>query len=388
MKLRRDDLLGSIEQLDRWLVSNDWTGYDPFDGLNSWLTPLAFGELGRQLLLQGVRRLPWNVRPVFGIEPATSSKAMGYFARGYLKLYRATGDAKWCERANYCLQWLEAHPSPSYDHFCWGNHFDYQSRVFYLPAGEPTVVWTALIGHAFLDAWQTFKKERYLKVAQSVCRFILDDLERHAEGQGICIAYIPGSYHAIHNANMLAAAMLARTYLETGEEILGRVASDAVAYTANAQREDGSWWYGEAEDLRWVDSFHTGYVLDSLWWYMDATGDWGYRSAFEEGAEFFVDSFFLDDGTPKYYARRTYPIDIQCAAQAIDTLALLAREWRASCRELAEEVAAWTVEKMQGDDGHFYFRRGRCWVNKTPMLHWGQATMLYALSCLLRLRGE
>jgi hypothetical protein len=182
---------------------------------------------------------------------------------------------------------------------------------------------------------------------------------------------------------MLGAAALARTYAHTRQDELRQVASDAVAYTVHAQQDDGSWWYGEAENLRWVDSFHTGYVLDCLWWYMVSTGDQQHQAAFDRGARFFVESFFLDDGTPKYYPCKTYPIDIQCAAQAIETLALLARQWDPSCMAMAEKVAGWTIANMQDSDGHFYFQRGRRWVNETPMLHWGQATMLHALASLL-----
>ncbi len=373
----------AIDRLGNWIVKHNYQAYDPFDGLNAWLRPLAIGKLGRQLLLQGVKRFPWNLRPLLGIRPAVSSKAMGYFARGYLKLYRATGDANWQRKARYCLDGVKTHPSPGYDHLCWGNHCDYQSRVFYLPRGKPTVVGTVHIGHAFLDAWEVTGVEGDLEVAKSVCQFILNDLERRPEGGGVCISYIPGGYYPVHNASMLAAAVLARTYSHTGDESLKQVASDAVAYTVHAQHPDGSWWYGEAENLRWADSFHTGYVLDSLWWYMASTDDHQYRSAFERGARFFVENFFLDDGTPKYYHDRTYPIDIQCAAQAIETLTLLAREWDASCWALTEKVATWTIANMQDTDGHFYFQRGRWWVNKTPMLHWGQATMLHALACLL-----
>jgi hypothetical protein len=340
------------------------------------------------LLLQGVKRFPWNLRPVLGIQPATSSKAMGYFARGYLRLHQVTGEDKWQEEARHCFDWLLAHPSPGYDHLCWGNHFDYQSRVFYLPKGEPTVVWTALVAHAFLDGREVLGEERLLKVAESACHFILHDLERRPEGSGVCIGYIPSGYHAIHNASMLAAAVLARTYRHVNDDAFRQAASEAVAYTVDAQRPDGSWWYGEAEELRWVDSFHTGYVLDSLWWYMTSTGEWQHRYVFERGAQFFAESFFLGDGTPKYYPDRIYPIDIQCAAQAIETLTLLAREWDTACLELAERVAEWTIANMQDADGHFYFQRGRTWVNRTPMLHWGQSTMLQALACLYEAKGN
>ncbi len=55
-------MLESIRRLDAWLVSHNYQAYDPFDGLNAWLRPLAVGHFGKQLLQQGVRRFPYNLR--------------------------------------------------------------------------------------------------------------------------------------------------------------------------------------------------------------------------------------------------------------------------------------------------------------------------------------
>ena len=53
--------------------------------------------------------------------------------------------------------------------------------------------------------------------------------------------------------------------------------------------------------------------------------------------------------------------------------------------ELALKVAQWTIQHMQDHTGYFYYRRYSPWlVNKTPTLHWGQATMLCALAALYR----
>jgi hypothetical protein len=50
---------------------------------------------------------------------------------------------------------------------------------------------------------------------------------------------------------------------------------------------------------------------------------------------------------------------------------------------LAAKVAQWTIKNMQDQSGYFYYRRYSHWlVNKTPTLHWGQATMLCALGGL------
>jgi hypothetical protein len=117
---------------------------------------------------------------------------------------------------------------------------------------------------------------------------------------------------------------------------------------------------------------------------MQGTDDASTAGAFETGVQFWLDHFFLDDGTPRFYADGTYPIDIQCASQAIESLCLYRRAYDSSCLALAAKVASWTISNMQDRDGHFYFRRTRRLVNKTPMLHWGQATMMYGLASLLK----
>ena len=55
--------------------------------------------------------------------------------------------------------------------------------------------------------------------------------------------------------------------------------------------------------------------------YIESTGDKEYESNMKKGLEFYKENFFEENGRPKYYHNRAYPIDSQCAAQAIDTLA-------------------------------------------------------------------
>jgi hypothetical protein len=105
------------------------------------------------------------------------------------------------------LQWLVENQSKGYSGACWGNHFDYQSRGLYLPKGVPTIVWTSLIGHAFLDAFDHFQKDRYLQVAVSAWEHILRDLDTFKEGDSLCISYIPTANKPCHNSNTLGAGL-------------------------------------------------------------------------------------------------------------------------------------------------------------------------------------
>jgi|HubBroStandDraft_1064217.scaffolds.fasta_scaffold43341_2 rhamnogalacturonyl hydrolase YesR len=380
----RVQLYESIRSLYDWLEKNEYRGYDTFDGLNARLARrLTFeSKFLRTVLQQGVRRFPLNVRPLLGIQKNHSSKAMGFFARGFIRLYEVTGEQIWQNNARWCLQWLLDNQSRGYSGACWGNHFDYQSRGFYLPKSVPTVVWTSLIGHAFLDGYECFRDERYLQTAVSACKHITKDLDRYSEEDGVCISYVPFMNCQVHNANTLAGSLLARTYSYTRQEEYLDLARKAMTYTANHQHLDGSWWYGEKRNLHWVDTFHTAYVLDCFKHYVQSCGDNRFEEVMLRGYAYWKRTFFLSSGAPRYYNHKALPFDIQSCSQSIDTLVLFFEHDRDGL-QLALRTAQWTIANMQDRSGYFYYRRYNPWVvNKTPTLHWGQATMLCALSGL------
>src|SRR5579862_1376390 len=168
----------SIDGLFEWLEEHNYRAYDTFDGLNArFVRPLTFhSKLLQTVLQQGVRRFPWNLRPILGIRTSESTKGMAFLARGFMRMHAATGAAIWSEKARWALDWLIANQSPGYSGACWGNHFDYQCRSWYLPKGVPTIVWTSLVGHAFLDGYEYFGDPRYLQIATSACEHIQKDL--------------------------------------------------------------------------------------------------------------------------------------------------------------------------------------------------------------------
>ena len=376
----------SIGRLSEWLERNDYAGYDTFDGLSArFLRPLTFEKkFLRQVLLQGVRRFILNTRPLLGIKKNRSTKGMGFLARGFLRLYQATGDEVWREKAELALQWLIENQSKGYSGACWGNHFDYQSRGFYLPKGVPTIVWTSLIGHAFLDGYECLKKDQYLQIAASACEHIVRDIGRYPDGDGLCISYVPGMDSQVHNANTLGASLLVRTSSHIRNDAYNELARKALQYSAHYQRPEGAWYYAEFRTCHWVDNFHTGYVLDCYKYYLDSTGDDRFNETMNRGYAYWKETFFLPDGTPRYYSHKTLPLDIQCCSQAIDTLVFFS-DLDKDALALAAKVAQWTIEHMQDRTGYFYYRRYSRWlVNKTPTLHWGQATMMSALSGLYK----
>ncbi len=373
----------SLVRLDKWLRSHTYEGYEPYDALTSYLRPLAFGNpLADRVLQQMVLRCPFHIRPLLGIRANKSASGMGLLARGYLRMWVLTKDEEYKNKAIYCLDWLIKNQSSGYSGHCWGLNYDHVSRGGRLARHMPNVVSTSIIGQAFLDGYEVLDDKKYLEVAIGVCTFILRELPREETSNGCCISYVPFEQRSIHNSSMLAAAMLARTGKYADNELAIRVMKDAVRYTCERQLPNGAWYYGEGSKYHWIDNWHTAYNLDSLKCYLDHTNDKSFERNLHKGLKFYIDNFFLQSGKPKYYFDRQYVVDIQCAAQAIDTLSYFAN-YDSFLLELAFKVADWTIGNMQDTSGYFYYRRLRWKTVKIPMVRWGQATMLCALTHLI-----
>jgi len=374
----------SIKKLIHWVEGNNYRGYDPGDGLTSYLRPLTSNNLLLERILQQlIWKSPINLRPLLGVKPLDSCIGRGYFARGHLKMFQLTGDNRYKHNAIICLDWLMKNKSPYSTEYCWGKMFDFSSRGGRQKKYEPITVWTSLIAQAFLDAYEILGEAKYLNVAESVCNWIME-VPRTPGKSGFCINYTASGKEpcTIHNQSMLAAGLLARAWKHIGKSCYIRTAKEAVEFTCAYQKPDGSWLYGEENKYHWIDSFHTAYILDGLKCYIENTGDgWG-KDILRKGFDFYKANFFEKDGRPKYYHNRTYPVDSQCASQAIDTLAYFA-DYDPSSLNLALRVSWWTIKNMQDDSGHFYFRRYPLILAKVPMIHWAQATTFKALSFLL-----
>ena len=378
----KEALQNSALEVARWVEEHNYRAYDPGDGQLSFLRHLTFNShFLRRLLTGGILRAPFHVRPFVGIKPHTSTKGMGYMGWGYLKMFALTGGESYRTKAESCFDWLMANRSPGHEQFCWGNHFAFSTRAGTIPRYTPTIVWSSLIGLAFVEGYEALGNSRYLEVAASTAKWV-KTLPREQTGRGTCLSYVPFMQSSIHNSNMLGAALLARVAAHTKDRQAMELAKEAMTYSCDRQNSDGAWYYGEAPKYHWIDNFHTGYNLDSLRRYMDATEDRNFEANMRRGFGFFKTHFFERDGAPKYYHDRKYPIDIQCAAQAIDTLTFFS-DLDPEALGLAQKVAAWTIDHMQDVDGHFYYRDLGWTKSKVPMLHWGQGTMFKALANLL-----
>ena len=270
----------------------------------------------------------------------------------------------------------------------WGYNFDWQSRAFFASRGTPTIVPTAFAAAAFLEGFELFAEENYLETARGVCAFITEDLNRISDSDDeVCFSYTPIDKNVIFNASLLAGEVLAKTGALLRDENYLKLAEKTANFVIKRQAENGSWVYGAQSKHAWVDNFHTAYVLLSLFRLQNLIPGFRCDETIKRGLDYWLENFFLADGTPKYYDRETYPVDIHSASAAIVALSEL-NEFDARCLPLAEKVAAWTIENMRDASGFFYYQKRTDKIVKTSFIRWSNAWTLFALAKLIEAKGE
>lgn len=393
----------SIDPLDDFIALRDYCeqqgfkGWDPYDGLNSKVfqaIPFASRSAFLRLcVIQGFKRCPVNLRPLALISKDYNPKGIALCLHAYCNVVRlleanpelesslGSKDVAISQCHHLANLLISLRSQGNYHGACWGYNFDWQARLmFYFPKYTPTVVATSFAATALINAYEITGKKEYLDVALTSAEFVLNDLKQTPFKGGNLLSYSPlPNNDMVINATLLGCKLLSvcyrytldQRYLDTAQS-LGRACCDA-------QEADGSWLYGMTPLQGWIDSFHTGYNLDALQAYEDNTGDTQFRKYVNKGFEFYITHFFEQDGCPKYFHDKTYPIDIHCPAQLFVTLSTLRRFDDNAA--LANKVLEWTdIHMCDKRQGYYYYQLKQGISSKISYMRWSNAFMLYALS--------
>jgi hypothetical protein len=343
-------------------------GPDPFDAL-WWRWPAAMvgGRRRRQALIQLHARSPVDLRRLYRRRHPLIPKALGVFGSVGMRAHRLTGAVAPRELGLQAVQLLDADRGAGLR--AWGYPWDMQTRWSFYPAASPNVVVSAFASSALLEAGDLTGRTDLVERAREAARWTLDDTWIEREGY---FAYHAGRPVNIHNANLLGAWLVHVAAFDDGAA-RGRVRR-AVERTLAAQRPDGSWPYGEADNLAWADSLHSGYVLiclDRLRAIDPRVDDAVARGAAHYGA------FFDARGRARLWARKPFPEDAHSAGTGLSALAMLLRRGLVE-RELIERVAQRMLDVgLRGD--HVVHRRYRVGRTTVRYLRWCDAHVALGL---------
>lgn len=380
-------VIESLSKLEKYCIQQQYSGWDPFDGLTSRVFRafpiLPQKRLPRLMWIQFIKKMPINLRPLLKIDKGYNPKGLALFISGYCKLSRIqTRHDEAMKQIKQLADKVISLSTAGYSGNCWGYNFDWQSRAFFQKKFTPTIVATTFVANSLIDAYEVTKNKTYLDAAISSKNFIIKDLNRtYSDNGNFAFSYSPEDKTSVFNASLLGAKLLSRIYSYTKEEELIALAKKAVAYCCDFQNVDGSWSYSTLPFHQWIDNFHTGFNLECIWEYGTYSGDNSYRNNFEKGMKYYLDTFFDMEGRSKYYNNSLYPIDIHAPSQLIITLSKsnLFKE----NRELIDRVTKWTIENMQSSKGYFFYQKKKYYTNKIPYMRWSQGWMFYGLSTYL-----
>jgi hypothetical protein len=376
-----DKINNSRSALESYILKENFQGYDPFDGLNSPLFKLPILNKNRPIRFgyqQILRKLSLNIRPLLGIKKGLNPVTLGLSIQAFAYSSIRDKNHNYYDKINYCLNELIRLQSKECSGSCWGYDFDWEARYFRIKSYTPTIVATGIIINALYEYYKINKDDKVKDLILSSARFILKDLNRTYDKDGdYCFSYSPYDRQVVFNAAMKGARLLAQCYSINHKIELLEEAGKTVSFVMKNQSPDGAWPYSKGDARTWVDNFHTAYILDCLHEYIQLSNDKKHDQNIELGRNYYIKTFFKENGIACYYNNKTYPIDSTAAAQSVITLT------RFGQNEMAEKVLLWMIENMQSPSGYFYYQKRNYYTNKISYMRWSNAWMLLAMNYYL-----
>jgi hypothetical protein len=378
----------------RYCKNINYSGWDPYDGLNSKVFQRSFfkkSAIARIFWTQLFKHSPINFRQIMMVKEGQNPKGLALVLSSLCNILGTSIAPPGSqidreirvEIINISDQLLQLR-SQNYKHFCWGYNFPWQSRASYLPKWTPTIVCTAFVVDGLLSAYKVTLDKRYLDACISSTLFATNDLNKIETKSGVGFSYSPLDNRFVYNATLLGSRFLSAVSEVTQEKSLLTVAKSSIESTREAFSYDGSFVYARESISKWQDNFHTGFNLESLARYRTISGDTDYDKVIQLGTDYWLKNFFLKNGTCKYYNNKVYPLDIHCSSQVFPTLYYLGLSNKQIL--LQEKVYLQMIKTFYVSSGNFRFQVKKQFPIKIKYFRWGTAWAFYGMSYFLKAR--
>lgn len=267
----------------------------------------------------------------------------------------------------------------------WGLNFPYTSRFVNAGFNTPNLYNTATSGLAICElcSLDHRRKEQYGKQIEGIVNALFQVFTFKDEFTKGWFSYYPGQQTPTYNVNALTAYFLCKVNyiledLSAPKDIIFKL----IHLLIEEQNSNGSWYYSRSENGKWIDGFHTGFIIESLAYvYSHGFESNELHLALSKAWHYYIYNLFTCDGFPKYFnTSNKYPIEAQNCAQAIQTLSLTGTWLGWHHKDLLEKVINNTLNNLYNRDGYFYYKKSKYFTDKQSYLRWSTSPMLVALS--------
>lgn len=396
-----NELRGAIDRFAAWLEETQGESYDPYDlwgtryGLFSRRLYYANPPLGLPLVapLLLAEILCPSLRKLL-VRKQRFATADAQLALAFLNLDELTGEARFLSRAQEFGAHLLRTSIPGYSGHCWGYPFDWQNNHGLWKRDTPFITATPYAFEAFLGLHDATGGRRHLDVAESIARFVENDLHDTPTSEDAAAgSYSPNDRSQVLNASAYRAMVLFEAARRFNEPHYAQTAQRNLRFILQNQRADGAWLYAlDHPSERFIDHFHTCFVLKNLLKLNGHLKSDAVAQAIAKGYEYYRRELFDRQGLPKSFAleprAQIVRLEMYDFAEAI-TLGALLRDSIPAAFEHAQRLAALLVSRYQCGAGYFVTRvyRGG-WRHTFPFIRWPQSQIFYALTHLVKAMSD
>lgn len=381
-----------LNKCEGYIIMNNYKSFDPFDALtNDFVNSVTKGKpLLRRIAIQISQKSPIDLHWT-GMKKMVHTKTISD-----MLWYYAINDQPDSEtKTNYYFNWLLNIKVKR--GFGWGLNFPYTSRFIDADENMPNLYNTVNSGLAICYAYKYLTDENKIlakDVIKGILKFINETLGYIDEGDKGWYLYYPTQKYPTYNVNALAVYFLSfvkHLNLHDGLLIPQNRIESLLNLICDEQNEDGSWYYSRSPKGKWIDGFHSGFVLESLAFvYKNHTASDKLKKTIEKGWDYFINQMFFEDGYPKYfsYSKNRYPVESQNCAQAIQTMAILGQWLGWDQKELLLKIVKNVMADLYDKRGFFYYKKTQFFTFKSPFIRWSLTPMLLSFTYTQKYLGE
>lgn len=363
-----------IDKLIFHIEECEFKSFDLFDALtNDLLNKISLNKpLIRRILIQIVSKSAFDLHRV-GMKKQVHTKLLS----DLLWYYSLSENSN---KANGIL--LQLQDLRLNNEYIWGLNFPYTSRFVDANANTPNIYNSATVGISICE-YLSSQNNSDFSLVEKISNSIFSSFKFNTEANLGWIEYYPNQKWPTYNVNALAAYFFTKANNTVGYKLIN---DDIILQLLNLlideQNEDGSWYYSRSEKGKWIDGFHTGFILESLAYIYSNyfKNNTNLERCLVKAYDYYINNLFTEDGFPKYFNYSSkYPIESQNCAQAIQTLSVLSIWTGLKNDDLLEKVIKNTLDNLYNDQGYFYYKKTNFLLYKQSYLRWSTSPMIVAL---------